>query len=71
VDKLPTEAPRGLSVRSSLRGVVARLVPDEDHAMLVEIDAGGVLRVARVTAGAASDRARCGPACRCGCWSRP
>ena len=54
---LATEAPRGLSVRSSLQGMITRVIPDEDQAVLVQIDAGGVALIARVTAGAAGELA--------------
>ena len=54
---LATEAPRGLSVRSSLQGVITRLTPDEPQAVLVEINAGGVSLLARVTTGAAVELA--------------
>jgi molybdate transport system ATP-binding protein len=46
---LAVEAPRGLSVRNELRGVVVALVHDEDEAVLVTIDVGGANVLSRVT----------------------
>lgn len=46
---LATEAPRGLSVRNELRGVVVDLVDDEENAVLVTVDVGGANVLARVT----------------------
>jgi len=46
---LAVEAPRGLSVRNELRGVVAAVVKDEDEAMLVTVDVGGAQVLSRVT----------------------
>jgi molybdate transport system ATP-binding protein len=51
---LATEAPKGLSVRNELRGVVAGLADDEDEAVLVTVDVGGGTNVlSRVTRRAA------------------
>ncbi|MGD9841784.1 MAG: molybdenum ABC transporter ATP-binding protein [Steroidobacteraceae bacterium] len=47
--------PRGLSVRNMLQGVIAQLMPDDGHAMLVTIDIGGVNLLARVTTSAATE----------------
>jgi molybdate transport system ATP-binding protein len=53
---LASEAPRGLSVRNELRGVVAELADDEDNAVLVTVDVGDGARVlSRVTRGAVAD----------------
>ena len=49
---LATEEPRGLSVRNQLRGVITRVVDDEDDARLVTIDVGGANVLSRVTRGA-------------------
>jgi molybdate transport system ATP-binding protein len=46
---LAVEAPRGLSVRNELRGVVVALVDDEDEAVLVTVDVGGANVLSRVT----------------------
>jgi molybdate transport system ATP-binding protein len=46
---LAVEAPRGLSVRNELRGVVNSLVDDEDEAVLVTVDVGGANVLSRVT----------------------
>jgi len=46
---LAVEAPRGLSVRNELRGVVVELVEDEDEAVLVTVDVGGAHVLSRVT----------------------
>jgi molybdate transport system ATP-binding protein len=46
---LAVEAPRGLSVRNELRGVVVAVVEDEDEAMLVTVDVGGAQVLSRVT----------------------
>jgi len=49
---LAVEAPRGLSVRNELRGVVVALVDDEEEAVLVTVDVGGAHVLSRVTRGA-------------------
>jgi molybdate transport system ATP-binding protein len=49
---LAVEAPRGLSVRNELRGVVVALVDDEEDAVLVTVDVGGAHVLSRVTRGA-------------------
>jgi molybdate transport system ATP-binding protein len=46
---LAVEAPRGLSVRNELRGVVVELVEDEEEAVLVTVDVGGAQVLSRVT----------------------
>jgi molybdate transport system ATP-binding protein len=46
---LAVEAPRGLSVRNELRGVVVALADDEDEAVLVTVDVGGANVLSRVT----------------------
>jgi molybdate transport system ATP-binding protein len=51
---LATAAPRGLSVRNELRGVVAGVVQDEEDAVLVTVDIGGAHVLSRVTQGAVS-----------------
>lgn len=47
--------PQGLSVRNMLSGRITQLVPDERHALLVTIDAGGATLIARITAPAAAE----------------
>jgi len=46
---LAVEAPRGLSVRNELRGVVVEVAEDEDNAVLVTVDVGGANVLSRVT----------------------
>ena len=46
---LATEKPQGLSVRNTLQGVVSKTSPDEDDAVLVEVDIGGATVLARIT----------------------
>jgi len=46
---LAVEAPRGLSVRNELRGVVVAVVEDEEDAVLVTVDVGGANVLSRVT----------------------
>jgi molybdate transport system ATP-binding protein len=46
---LAVEAPRGLSVRNELRGIVVALVEDEEDAVLVTVDVGGASVLSRVT----------------------
>ena len=46
---LATEKPQGLSVRNTLQGVVTKTSPDEDDAVLVEVDIGGATVLARIT----------------------
>jgi molybdate transport system ATP-binding protein len=50
---LATQAPRGLSVRNELQGRVLGLSEDEDDALLVSVDVGGSVVLARVTKNAA------------------
>jgi len=52
---LALEPPRGLSVRNALKGSVVSLQADGTHARLVEIDVGGAIVLARVTAAASED----------------
>jgi molybdate transport system ATP-binding protein len=54
---LAVETPRGLSVRTELRGVVAEIVRDDEHAALVAVDCEGVALFARVTHAAVADLA--------------
>jgi molybdate transport system ATP-binding protein len=54
---LAVEAPRGLSVRSALEGVVRSIVPDDARSRLVEIDIGGASVIVRVTAAASTELA--------------
>ncbi len=49
---LATEAPRGLSVRNELPGVVTQLAADEADAVLVTVDVGGAYVLSRITQGA-------------------
>jgi len=51
---LATEKPQGLSVRNTLQGVVSKMSPDEDDAVLVEVDIGGATVLARITSDAAT-----------------
>jgi molybdate transport system ATP-binding protein len=44
-----TQAPRGLSVRNQLKGVIAAVTPDDDASDLIAIDISGTLIMARVT----------------------
>jgi len=46
---LATEAPRNLSVRNELRGVIVAIAPDEDDSVLVTVDVGGANVLSRVT----------------------
>jgi molybdate transport system ATP-binding protein len=46
---LATAAPTGLSVRNELRGRVVEVAADEDDAVLVKVDVGGSIVLARVT----------------------
>jgi molybdate transport system ATP-binding protein len=52
---LAVEVPRGLSVRSSLQGVVVGIAPDDPATVLVSVDVGGPEVVVRVTATAATE----------------
>lgn len=49
---LATEAPRGLSVRNELQGIVVGVEDDQEQAVLVTVDVGGANVLARVTQGA-------------------
>jgi molybdate transport system ATP-binding protein len=44
-----------LSVRNQLAGTVIELTPDAPHNVLVKLDAGGLILLARITAAAAQD----------------
>jgi len=46
---LATEAPRGLSVQNTLQGVVVDVSDDEHEAVLVKVDIGGAIVLARIT----------------------
>jgi molybdate transport system ATP-binding protein len=46
---LATEAPRGLSVRNAIEGVVAEITEDEGDAALVCVDIGGATVLSRIT----------------------
>jgi molybdate transport system ATP-binding protein len=46
---LATHEPQGLSVRNKLRGSIAEMTPDESDAVLVNVDIGGAIVLARVT----------------------
>jgi molybdate transport system ATP-binding protein len=46
---LATQKPQGLSVRNELQGVVADLTPDDQEAVLVKVDIGGAIVLARIT----------------------
>jgi molybdate transport system ATP-binding protein len=46
---LATESPRGLSVQNTLQGVVAEVSDDEHEAVLVKVDIGGAIVLARIT----------------------
>ena len=52
---LATEPPRALSVRNQLEGVVTGISADPPHNMMVQVDAGGVRLLARVTEAAAQE----------------
>ena len=52
---LATELPRGLSVRNQLEGVVTGISTDPPHNVMVQLDAGGVQLLARVTEAAATE----------------
>ncbi|HEX3395297.1 MAG TPA: molybdenum ABC transporter ATP-binding protein [Steroidobacteraceae bacterium] len=50
-----TEAPRHLSVRNSLKGLVTSVAHDVEDSDLITIDIGGILVIARVTKAATSE----------------
>ena len=52
---LATELPRGLSVRNQLEGIVIGISTDPPHNVMVQLDAGGVQLLARVTEAAATE----------------
>ena len=54
---LATQRPTGLSVRNEIEGTIRAIVDDGREAVLVEIDVGGPVLLARVTRPAASDLA--------------
>jgi molybdate transport system ATP-binding protein len=53
---LSLHAPTGLSVRNALQGHITQL-RDDDHAVLADIDVGGVTLVSRITRAAAQELA--------------
>jgi molybdate transport system ATP-binding protein len=46
---LATESPHALSVRNALQGTVAEITPDDHETILVKVDIGGPIVLARVT----------------------
>jgi molybdate transport system ATP-binding protein len=46
---LATQPVQGLSVRNALAGTVRDIAPDEDESVLVRIDVGGAMVLARIT----------------------
>jgi molybdate transport system ATP-binding protein len=46
---LATESPHGLSVRNALKGIIAEISADDHEAVLVKIDIGGAIVLARIT----------------------
>lgn len=52
---LALDPPKHLSVRNTLHATITRITPDERHAALVELDAGGVMLIARITTPAAAE----------------
>jgi len=46
---LATESPRGLSVQNALQGVIVDVSDDEHEAVLVKVDIGGAIVLARIT----------------------
>ena len=54
---LATEQPTGLSVRNALAATVVAIEPDDAHAALVRVDAGGTAIIVRVTAQAVRELA--------------
>ncbi len=50
---LATERPHGLSVRNELQGVIAELTAEDQDALLVKVDIGGAIVLARITREAA------------------
>jgi molybdate transport system ATP-binding protein len=54
---LATQKPQGLSVRNELEGVVTELLPDDFDAVLVKVDIGGSVLLARITREAAGSLA--------------
>jgi molybdate transport system ATP-binding protein len=46
---LATETPRALSVRNVLEGTVTEISPDDNEAVLVKVDIGGAIVLARIT----------------------
>jgi molybdate transport system ATP-binding protein len=46
---LATHKPHGLSVRNELQGVIAELTADDPDAVLVQVDIGGAIVLARIT----------------------
>ncbi len=54
---LATHRPTGLSVRNEIEGTVRAIVDDGRDAVLVEVDVGGPVLLARVTRPAAAELA--------------
>jgi molybdate transport system ATP-binding protein len=54
---LALDAPRRISVRNALQGVVTNVLSDDDTAVLVEVDVDGARLMARVTSHAANELA--------------
>lgn len=50
---LATQKPSGLSVRNELQGVVAELIAEDHESVLVQVDIGGAIVLARITREAA------------------
>ncbi|TLY81440.1 MAG: molybdenum ABC transporter ATP-binding protein [Gammaproteobacteria bacterium] len=46
---LATQSPHALSVRNALQGTVAQISADTDQAVLIEVDIGGAIVLARIT----------------------
>ncbi|MDB6089877.1 MAG: molybdate transporter ATP-binding protein [Gammaproteobacteria bacterium] len=46
---LATELPRGLSVQNTLKGIVTEVSDDDQDAVLVKVDVGGAIVLARIT----------------------
>ena len=46
---LATQSPHALSVRNALEGTVAQISADTDQAVLIEVDIGGAVVLARIT----------------------
>jgi molybdate transport system ATP-binding protein len=51
---LATEKPRGLSVRNELQAVITEIIPGDYNSVLVKVDIGGAVLLARITRDAVS-----------------